>query len=55
VGLKKLKTFFNSDFCNHVIGGYGIGIAAEFVGQYRTMNSKQYRTSITGRNGPGGI
>jgi hypothetical protein len=35
-------------------GGYGIGIAAEFVPQLLKMNSIQYRTFLTVRNGPGG-
>jgi hypothetical protein len=36
------------------MGGYGIGIAAEFVRQLSKLNSKQYRSCTTERNGPGG-
>jgi hypothetical protein len=32
-----------------------IGIDIGFVRQLLKRNSKQYRSSITGRNGPGGI
>jgi hypothetical protein len=37
------------------LGGYGIGIAAEFVLQLIKMSSNQYRNFLAERNGPGGI
>jgi hypothetical protein len=41
VGLKKPKTFFNSDFCNHIIG-YGIGIVVDL--SYNHQNRTQFNT-----------
>ena len=35
--------------------GYGIGIAAQFVRQSPKSNSKQYRSSNTDKDGPGGM
>ena len=35
--------------------GYGNGIARVFVRQLLKMSSKCYRSSITGKYGPGGI
>jgi hypothetical protein len=36
------------------MGGYGIGIAAEFVLQLSKLSLKQYRISNAENNGPGG-
>jgi hypothetical protein len=37
------------------MGGYGIGIAAEFVRQLPRISLIQYRIFLTKRYGPGGI
>jgi hypothetical protein len=48
----KISTFVGQDVGQ--TGGYGIGIAGLFVRQLSKMNSNQYRSCTTVRNGPGG-
>ena len=48
------KFIFCRQQCRQTVG-YGIGIAAEFVRQLSKLNSNQYRSCTTVRNGPGGI
>ena len=49
----KISTFVGQNVGQ--TGGYGIGIAAKFVGQLSKTSSIQCRSSLTVKNGPGGI
>ena len=58
--LKLLIFFLQTTKCRFwfggkTMGGYCIGIAAEFVRQLLKSSLKQYRSSLAERNGPGGI
>jgi hypothetical protein len=56
-GIRCSSSFFFCVFSKNVgqMRGYDMGIAAEFVPQLPRISSIQYRSPITGKDGPGGI